>query len=68
LGSSTSTALGAEYEYEGDGGIEARSGDLRTLFRVRDSIGMWTPGGPRASANPGLSASTPPAWLSGLET
>jgi hypothetical protein len=36
-------------------------GILRTAFGVRRSFGMWTPGRPRSSANPGLSAATPSA-------
>ncbi len=50
------------------GGTGARRGNLRTLFRVRDSIGMWTPGRPRSSADPGLPAATPPALVQGLVT
>jgi hypothetical protein len=40
-------------------------GILRTAFGVRGSFGMWTPGGPRSSADPGLSAATPSALGSG---
>ena len=36
-------------------------GILRTAFRVRGSFATGTPGGPRSSANPGLSAATPSA-------
>ena len=36
-------------------------GILRTAFRVRGSFATGTPGGPRFSANPGLSAATPSA-------
>ena len=40
-------------------------GILRTAFRVRGSFATGTPGGPRSSANPGLSAATPSAFGKG---